>query len=96
MIITINSRNYDDKKWIYVDSINYTDRKDCLYHQETLYITDTGEFIMCTEWRIDPEVYYDDIKNGKLSKRDLRAFEEYRIVPREEANEWIERAEWEV
>lgn len=94
MTILIDSKPYKTDDFCFIDTVNDTTCDEFIYYSETLYTVTGGEYILETSWQINPEWFSDEIKNGKITKENLLPQKDYQIIPKEEAESWLDMAIW--
>ena len=94
MQIEINSKKYDYNKLYLVDTISRFEWQEFVYFTENLYISENGDYILETQWQLNPEFHKDEIESGTLTKKNLEEKVEYRVMSFEEADAWLDDAIW--
>ena len=96
MLIKIGSKEYGEEKMELVDSISGFNWQEFMYYNENLLKTTDGEYILETNYRLNPQYYADDIEKGFLSEEDLQPQKRYRALSEQEADAWLEESIWQV
>ena len=96
MLIKIGSKEYGEEKMELVDSISGFNWQEFMYYNENLLKTTDGEYILETNFRLNPQYYADDIEKGFLSEEDLQPQKRYRALSEQEADAWLEESIWQV
>lgn len=96
MLIKIGSKEYGEEKMELVDSISGFNWQEFMYYNENLLKTTDGEYILETNFRLNPQYYADDIERGFLSEEDLQPQKRYRALSEQEADAWLEESIWQV
>ena len=96
MLIKIGSKEYNMEKMELVDSISGFNWQEFMYYNENLLKTTDGEYILETNFRLNPQYYADDIEKGFLSEEDLQPQKRYRALSEQEADAWLEESIWQV
>ena len=96
MLIKIGSKEYGEEKMELVDSISGFNWQEFMYYNKNLLKTTDGEYILETNFRLNPQYYADDIEKGFLSEEDLQPQKRYRALSEQEADAWLEESIWQV
>ena len=95
-MIKIKDRVFKRADLEFLDSVNYPEYKEFVFFTETLFKSSDGTYILETQYERSPLWFADEIREGKLTDKDLELNYEYTIITKEEADSFLESSVWKV
>ena len=95
-MITIKDQTFKKSELEFLDSISYPEFVEFVFYTESLYKSSGGEYIIETEYQRSANYYKEELNSDELTLKDMERKTEYRIVSKEEAENFLEDSVWSV
>ena len=95
-MIKIKNRIFKEDDLEILDSVSYPEFKEFINYSETLYKSNDGKYILEIQYQRSEKWFAEELATGAMTDKDMELKTEYSMISKEEADNFLEMAVWEV